>query len=80
MRVLWEVQDVARRVNLSADSIRQHERLGRLPAFARTPRGLRLFDPETVESFAAERAAKKANGPNVEAFRVPRPSGSQLTR
>ena len=46
--------EAARIVGVSADRIRQLERLGLLPS-ERTESGVRLFDRATVERFAAER-------------------------
>lgn len=52
---LLEVGDVARRLNLSPDSVRGLARIGRLPVAATTPRGVRLFSVETVEELYAQR-------------------------
>jgi DNA-binding transcriptional MerR regulator len=59
MKVLLEVQDAARRLSLSSDSVRALERAGQLPTVARTPRGLRLFDPVVVNRMAERRRAHK---------------------
>jgi len=59
MKVLLEVQDAARKLALSADSVRALERTGRLPTVARTPRGLRLFDPVVVDRVAKARLARR---------------------
>lgn len=60
MRILWESQDAARKLSLSADSVRALERTGQLPAVARTPRGLRLFDPAVVSRLAKARLARRS--------------------
>ncbi len=59
MRMLWEAQDAARRLDLSADSVRALERAGALPVAARTPRGVRLFDPAAVKHLSEERSARR---------------------
>jgi excisionase family DNA binding protein len=48
---------VARRLDVSEQKVRQWAADGRLPCLA-TPHG-RLFDPAVVERFAVERAAKQ---------------------
>ena len=59
MHIFWEPQDAARELNLSADSVRALERTGQLQVAARTPRGLRLFDPVVVEKLAQTRARQR---------------------
>jgi excisionase family DNA binding protein len=51
------VSQVARRLGLSAERVRQLERSGRLPADQITELG-RLWHPETVERFAAARSLR----------------------
>lgn len=55
-------RDVARRLNLSTSRVVQLDREGRLPAM-RDSAGRRLYDPSTVEKFAAER--EKQSTPEV---------------
>jgi len=50
-------KDVARRLDLSEDRVRELERSGQLPA-TRTRSGLRLWTTEDVERFAEERAGR----------------------
>ena len=58
MLLYYEVNDIARELNLSADAIRGMTRSGRLRPTATTPRGVRLFDDETLERLRRERAAQ----------------------
>jgi DNA-binding transcriptional MerR regulator len=51
--------DVALRLGISAERVRQLEAQGKLHA-QRTVRGVRLFDGEEVERFAQEREQQKA--------------------
>ena len=55
------VGDVAKRLGLSADSVRLYERTKRLPAL-KTIRGLRLFRSADVERLRREREGKPAAG------------------
>lgn len=48
--------EVARILEVSSETVRVWERLGRLPAL-KTGRGVRLFDRGDVERLAAERRA-----------------------
>jgi DNA-binding transcriptional MerR regulator len=48
-------RDAARRLNLSTSRLMQLDREGKLPAL-RDSSGRRLYEPETVERFARERA------------------------
>lgn len=50
--------DVAKRLDCSADRVRQLEREGKLPA-EKMPSGQRLFRQEDVERLAEERARQK---------------------
>ena len=59
MIVPLTVGDVARRLNVSEDTVRSLERSGRLPA-TKTSAGWRLFDPGDVAKFAKAREAKRA--------------------
>jgi excisionase family DNA binding protein len=54
-------KQVACRLGLSPDRVRQLEREGRLPAH-KTAGGVRLFELETVERFAVERKRKAGAG------------------
>lgn len=47
--------EVARRLRLSAERVRQLARSGRLPPDQETTLGTRLWKPETIERFAATR-------------------------
>jgi DNA-binding transcriptional MerR regulator len=53
------VGDVARALDVAAETIRLWDRLGKLPATVRTESGIRLFRREDVERFAKERSAKQ---------------------
>ena len=46
---LWEAHDVAQRAGRTADAIRAWEKSGRLVPWAKTPRGVRLYQPEVVK-------------------------------
>jgi DNA-binding transcriptional MerR regulator len=52
--------DVARILQVSAETVRLYERLGRLHA-RKTARGIRLFDRRDVERLARERAQQSAS-------------------
>ena len=52
--------EAARIIGVTPATIRVMEQQGKLPAIERTENGVRLFDRETVERVAAERAAKRA--------------------
>lgn len=52
------VSEAARVLNVSAETVRNLERAGRLPA-VRTANGVRVFDRRQVEALARERAAEK---------------------
>lgn len=54
------VGDLARACDLSEQGIRYLESVGRCEAFARTPSGVRLFTPETVERLKRERKTRRA--------------------
>ncbi len=51
--------DVARRLKVTPDAVRNYERSGLLVA-RRTPAGVRIFACEEVERFALERATRRA--------------------
>ena len=53
--------DVARRLGVTPDAVRNYERRGHLIA-RRTPAGTRIFSSEDVEKFALERAARMRKG------------------
>ena len=57
---LMTVSQVARRLNLSAERVRQLARSGQLPADQETELG-RLWLPETIERFALVRSAHRNN-------------------
>jgi DNA-binding transcriptional MerR regulator len=46
MRLLLQVADAAKRLGVTPTTVRLLERCGKLQPAARTPRGVRLFDPE----------------------------------
>jgi len=52
------IADVARLLHMTTNGVRYFERRGRLPAI-RTTTGVRLFMPEDVERFRAERERGK---------------------
>jgi DNA-binding transcriptional MerR regulator len=52
------VGDVAEVLGLTENGVRFLERGGKLPAFARTPGGVRVFDSATVERVRQQRAAR----------------------
>lgn len=54
-RVLLETGAVSRRLECSPEWVRQLERTGRLPAFAITASGRRLFRQQDVEAFRLQR-------------------------
>jgi hypothetical protein len=59
---LFEAGDVAKALGLSYAMVYALTRAGRLvPAFV-TPRGLKLYYPESIEDLVAERALKRAKG------------------
>jgi len=58
MTVPLTVGDVARRLNVSEDTVRSLERSGRLPA-TKTSAGWRLFDPGDVERLARDRERRQ---------------------
>jgi DNA-binding transcriptional MerR regulator len=58
METLWTTSDVARRGVVSAETVRMWHRLGRLAAIT-TPQGQRLFRPEDVEKFLAQRHRRR---------------------
>jgi len=55
MTTLLLAIDVARRVGLSVERVRQLASSNALPVMAGTPGGVRLFDPAAVERDAVER-------------------------
>jgi DNA-binding transcriptional MerR regulator len=55
------VNDVARRLGVTPAAVRLMVQRGRLPIAAMTEGGVRLFDQRTVERFAAERRADRAD-------------------
>ncbi len=59
---LLEPGETARRLKLSVERVRQLADAGVLPVAARTGRGIRLFDRETVERLRRERAEEVAGG------------------
>ena len=58
---LFEVQDVAHALNVSAASVRRYADDGKIIPAAMTPRGQRLFDPADVEKLRRERQSRKAS-------------------
>jgi hypothetical protein len=56
--VFLELLDVAKAIRRSRSLILHEVTIGRLKPDARTPRGVRLFAPDTVAAFAAARAAR----------------------
>jgi excisionase family DNA binding protein len=56
---LLTVSECAKRLDLSADSIRRFERNGILPAAIRVGKGQRLFAEDNVERLAADRERKR---------------------
>lgn len=58
-RPFWLTSQVARRLGLSAQSVREFESKGWLRC-TKTETGTRLFDPEDVERFLADRHARMA--------------------
>jgi hypothetical protein len=61
---LLQTGDVARMLEVSAETVRLWERLGRLPAL-KTERGVRLFHRRDVERLAREREARRAASSNI---------------
>jgi excisionase family DNA binding protein len=57
-RKFLTVSEAAKRLDVSADSIRRLERGGDLPAALRVGKGQRLFSPEAVEELAKRREQK----------------------
>jgi len=56
---LLEMSDVARRLGMSYSGLYMILKAGKLePAYV-TPRGLRLFEPEKIESFRLKREEEK---------------------
>ena len=55
---LLTVNDVAKMLNRSGESVRGYERQGKLPAI-KTLRGLRLFKEKDVREFAGKLCAKR---------------------
>jgi DNA-binding transcriptional MerR regulator len=51
--------EVARILDVSPETVRLWERLGRLPAL-KTKHGVRLFDQRDVEQFAREREERRS--------------------
>jgi DNA-binding transcriptional MerR regulator len=56
----WEIADVARALRVVPETVRAYAATGRLPVAAQTPRGLRLFTPQQVETFRRRRDVRKA--------------------
>lgn len=54
---LLRIGELAERAGVSADSVRHYERLGLLPAAARTDGGYRLFPPAAVDRVQLIRSA-----------------------
>ena len=54
--------EAARILDVSSETVRWWERIGRLPAALRVGRGVRLFDRGTVLRLAAARKAQMADG------------------
>ena len=52
---LLEVSDAARLEGISAELVRREAAIGRIRVFATTARGTRLFLPEDVATWQAER-------------------------
>ena len=57
--LLFEPNDVAREAGVSGSEVRRLANEGKLPVFARTPRGLRLFTGDAVRRLCEEREAKR---------------------
>jgi len=58
MKVFFESIDVARRLGVSTDRVRQLADAGELPPAARTARGVRLFDADDVARLLRERVVR----------------------
>ncbi len=56
--------DVARRLQVSPDTVRNYERCGLLTA-RRTASGVRIFSPVDVERFAEERISQRTHKTRV---------------
>ncbi len=61
LNALFMTNDVALKCGVSAQTVRLWEKTGRLIATVRTPRGVRLFDPESVARLAEERRTALEN-------------------
>jgi len=57
MSDLLSVSEAARILDVAASTIRNYEREGKLPA-RKTEGGVRLFERETIETFAAGRGKR----------------------
>ncbi len=58
MKVFLESIDVARKLGVSTDRVRQLADAGELQPVARTARGVRLFDADEVERLLRERVVR----------------------
>src|SRR5262245_29012580 len=63
MASLLTIGKVARLAGVTVDTIRYYERLGLLPAPARTPSGYRLYQPAIVNRLALIRNAQRFGFP-----------------
>lgn len=61
MTTFLERGDVARELNVASTTVRDLADNGVLRVAARTRRGVRLFDPRTVEALKRERAQRRVD-------------------
>ncbi len=59
-KTYWLLNDVAKHIGVDPQTVLYWHRHGRLVPSARTPRGVRLYDPKVVERFRQQR--RKAKG------------------
>lgn len=60
MERMFETADVAKRAGVTPGLVRREAAQGRIEAAAVTERGGRLFRPETVRRYLAERESRRA--------------------
>lgn len=56
---LLEMHDVVRSLGLTAQSLNKYVATGELAVFARTRRGVRLFEPKVVAAFKRRHEARR---------------------
>ncbi len=60
MILYWEKGDIAKVAGVLPHTVKVWSERGYIVQVARTPRGVRLYDPKSVKAFLAERKLRQA--------------------